>query len=635
VVKASGALLDPFLRTRHLPRLGGDRGSASGVLPLALALRWDPFDAAAALEFLALHRTPLGRAARFLSDAIAESPGHGGPRYQSGIRLAVRDLLHRLRREGVQRKDRKRQARDLIAEIEFWLPTQRHSRAEKLPAVDVAAVCERLVAWAQRRQDPDVAAPAAALLAATAALQQNALSRPLLGRMLDAVTAAGATASHAEAAPWRHAAAPGALISTAETVVWWLTDPPTASPAPWRAAEQAWMAAHGFHPDNAAARRGRERMALLRAVSQPSERLVLVRPRAVGGDAAPAHPLLADLHACFGDSLEDAWTEAGSVHPGDSLAGRRLAKTVLPAVTPPPPLRNWAVRAGAVNRRDVESPSGMELLLGCQLAWLLRYGASLRTKGPAMLPDIDRLTGRLLHRVLQQLFDNRGAAPNDPPERAREIFERLLPQEGAPLMQPGQEAARARALTLLTQAVVVLTRRLADAGLEVEAVERILGRPLPDGGMLEGRLDLLLRRPADGLRLVLDAKWTRSNTRHRAALAGDQSVQLAAYAWLAEAPEQPVTAGYFLIRQAQLHTAQPEPLADAAVTGSDLPRTWDRALRSYAAGLDAMRAGQVVAAGVSEAADAEDDEDVDLLVLDPPCRWCDYRPLCGATTKER
>lgn len=80
LVKRSGGLLDPFLRARHLPRLGGDAGPAAGVLPLALALRWDPFDASAALEFLSLHSTPLGRAARFLSDAIAEKAQVAGAR---------------------------------------------------------------------------------------------------------------------------------------------------------------------------------------------------------------------------------------------------------------------------------------------------------------------------------------------------------------------------------------------------------------------------------------------------------------------------------------------------------------------------------------------------------------------------
>jgi hypothetical protein len=79
-----------------------------------------------------------------------------------------------------------------------------------------------------------------------------------------------------------------------------------------------------------------------------------------------------------------------------------------------------------------------------------------------------------------------------------------------------------------------------------------------------------------------------------------------------------------------LHTAQAEPIAGAAVAGADLPRGWDRALRSYASGLAAVRAGQVVAAGVPDASDAPDDQDADLLELDPPCGWCDYRPLCGA-----
>ena len=634
VIKASGRLLDSFLRTRHLPRLGGDSGIAGSTLPLALALRWDPFDASAALEFLSLPRTPLGRAARFLAAAIEESPGHGGPRFRAGVRQAVRDLLHRLRGEGVKRDTRKRRARDLVTEIEFWLPAERRSRAEGLSAADVTVVCDRLVAWGQRLEDLSFCAPATALAVAVAALRQDRLSRPLLGRMLDAVATTGANETLAEAAPWRHATTPGELIAPADTVVWWLTDTPAASPAPWRMAERAWMATHAMQPDEAPTRRGRERAALQRAISQATGRLVLVRSRAIGGEAAPAHLLLADLHACFGDSLDGAWTEASSLRRGGNLGGRTLVTAVLPAITPPAPLRNWAVPAGAVVGREVESPSGMEAMLGCRLAWLLRYGARLRTHGPAALPDTDRLTGRFLHRVLQHLFESRATSPNGAPERARDIFERLLPQEAAPLLLPGQEAARARALTLLTQAVGVLTRRLADADLEVEAVERTLRRPLPGGMVLEGRIDLLLRRPADGLRLVLDTKWTRSGKRHREALAADKSVQLAAYAWLAEVLGQPVTAGYFLLRQARLHTAQSAPLAGAAVADADLPRAWVRALRGYTVGLEAMRAGQVVAAGVPSTATTETDDE-DLLVLAPPCSWCGYRPLCGATTKGR
>jgi ATP-dependent helicase/nuclease subunit B len=629
LVKADGGLLDPFLRARHLPRLGG-ASESDGLLPLALALRWDPFDAAAALAFLSLHRTPLGVAARFLSDAIENSPGHGGPMFRSGVRLAVRNLLRRLRDEGAERSRRKQQARELVTEIDFWLPAERRSRAEGLPAADVLMLCERLVAWAHRRQDPGSAAPAAALAAAVAALRQDRLMPTLLGRMLDAVAAAGAEDHQAEAAAWRHAVAPGALISPAETVVWWLTDPPAGSPAPWRAAERIWMAEHGLEPDDAVARRGREQTALFRAVSRATSRLVLVRPRAADGEAAPAHPLLADLHACFGDSLDGAWIEAGSLRRGGIIGGRTLPTTELQAVSPPPARRDWTVPAGAVIGRNVESPSGMETLLACRLAWVLRYGARLRIHGPAALPDMDRLTGSFVHRVLQRLFESRAAAPDGSAGRARDIFERLLPQEAAPLLQPGQEATRARALTLLTEAVAVLTRRLAASGLEVEAVERTLRRPMPNGTVLEGRLDLLLRRPSDNLRLVLDAKWTRSGKRHRAALAGDESVQLAAYAWLAEALGWNVNAGYFLLRQARLYTARAEPIDDTAVAGADLPRAWDRAMRTYAAELAAVQAGRIVAAGVPDTIVSEQDQE-DRLELAPPCDWCDYRPLCGAT----
>lgn len=635
VVKRSGGLLDPFLRSRHLPRLGGGRGSASGLLPLALALRWDPFDAAAALEFLSLHRTPLGPAARFLSDAIQESPGHGGPRFRDGVRRAAGNLLCRLHTKGIKRVARKQQARTLLDEIAYWLPAQRYTYAEELPTAEIVAVCEKVIAWAQRRQDPDAAAPAAALVAVLAALRQDRIARPLLGRILDAVATAGKT-NPGEAAPWRHAVVPGALVSPAETVLWWLTEPAAASPPPWRAAELIWMAAHGLHPDDASMRRGRERAALARAVAQPRTRLILVRPRAVSGDPAPVHPLLADLHACFGDSLDSAWTDAGSLSQGGTLAGQNLATAALPRAAPPAPLRDWTVPAETINPRIKESPSGMEKMLGCQLAWLLNYGAGLRARGPARLPGLDQMTGSFLHNVLGRLYDNPAGSLDHAFERARDVFEKLLPHEAAPLMMPGMEAGLARAYSRFVRAVGTLAQIAKAAGVAAEATERTLRRPLSGGGVLEGRLDLLLLRQADGLRLVLDAKWSSSANRHREALAANKSVQLAAYAWLAEPlGPRPVTAGYFMVRQGRIHTSGDEPFPGTAEPGTDLPGAWQRALHSYTAGLAAMQAGHVVAAGVPDVAGANINADTDLLVLDPPCRWCEYRPLCGATEKKR
>ena len=635
VVKQAGGLLDAFLRSRHLPRLG-EHSATGGLLPLALAVRWEPFDPTAALEFLSLPRMPLGRAARRLSAAIVESPGHGGPAFESAIRQAVMDRLRRLRDDGVTRAKRKRQARALIADISFWLPAQRYSRNEGLPAAEALTVCERVVAWSQRQKDPATGAAAAALADAINALGQEILAPALVGRMLEAVADVGAAPSHAEAAPWLLATAPGALLAPVRTVLWWLTDAASAVPPPWRATERSWMSAIGLEPDTAATRRGRERAALLRTVCAATDRLVLVRPRTVNGEVAVAHPLLADIEACFGGFPQGAWNEAGPLRDGGTLAGRDLPTIAAVPLAPPAPLRLWTVPKGGVAARDVESASGMEALLGCKLAWGLRYAAKLRSDGPAMLPDTDRLTGRFLHRILQLLFENRSVEPERAEGNARALFDRLLSQEAAPLLQLGQETRRARALHLLVQAVVVLKQRLAGSGLTVESVERTLRRPLPWGGVLEGRLDLLLQRPADGLRLVLDAKWTRSGKRYRESLALDRSVQLSAYAWLAEVLGQPVTAGYFLIRQARLHTAQAEPIAGAAVDGADLPRTWVRVLRSYAAALDEVKEGHLVAAGVASSPSGEPaDDDDDRLEVAPPCGWCDYRALCGASKKGR
>ena len=244
MTRADGGMLNALLRARHQPRLAKVRGGDLGgqMLALGLALLWEPFDAAAAIEFLVLPHHPLGRACRFLTNVILEAPGHGGPAYRAARLQAIRDQLRRDRMEGRDRTQRHRRARDRLVAIDAWLPSQRFSASDGIPAESVIALCDRVSVWAQSREMPEAAASAATLAEAIAASGETRLSPLLIGRILESLAGHEIEMLPEQAAPWRYFTAPGARIDSVSTSVWWLTAEAGSASSPFRKVESDWMA---------------------------------------------------------------------------------------------------------------------------------------------------------------------------------------------------------------------------------------------------------------------------------------------------------------------------------------------------------------------------------------------------------
>jgi len=626
LIGGEDGMLPPLLRARHQPRPAALEGADLGaqLLSLGLALLWDPFDAEAALEFLALPQHPLGGACRFLTDAIVQSPGYGGVAYRQARHLALRAKLRADRARGLDRATRHAAARARLTAIDAWLPPKRYTAEAGIPAAAVTTLCGLVQGWAIKRNMPEAGAAAASLAQAVAISGVAVLDDMLLGRMLETAASGAVTLLAAEAAPWRFFARPGARLESVETTIWWLDGAQGQAASPWRMAEQRWMAARGLVPDETLAP-ARARAGLRRAVALTAGRLVVVSPRGAAEDGG-AHPLLAELQGCFGDSLGRAWVEAENLQAGGDFAGLKLPSCTVPAAAPPAPRRDWLVPPGIVGVRERESASGMETLLGCKLKWVLQYAARLAARGPAMLPEAKQLTGTLLHEVMQQVFTNGYANPADAAAKAQALFDRLLPEAAAPLLQPGMQTARARARARIGQAMADLAGRLRQAGLEVAGTELAFEKPLPGkAGRLYGRIDLLLHRPDDGLQVVLDAKWSASSW-YRRKLEQNTAVQLAAYAWLVARPGASTTAAYYLLQSLRLLAADAYPFRGAAVSGADLPAGWQAALDDYREALKALKAGRITAAGVP----GDDDADPPQLEIPPPCTFCDYQTLCGA-----
>ncbi|MBB5374454.1 PD-(D/E)XK nuclease family protein [Acidocella aromatica] len=609
-----------LLRARHLPRAAALTGPTVGaqLLSLALALHWEPFDAAAALEFLQLPEHPLGGATRFLIDAISAHPGHGGVQYREAVEAARLAKLATDETCGIEPQEREKRAQRRVQDIADWLPAMRFSPRDNLPAATILSVCRRIANWAAARQRPEEAGPANALERAIARSGIERLSPVLLGRMLETVASGDVTLAAPEAAPWRAFSSPTARLDTASATFWWLGPAATQAASPWRLHEHAWMRGRGLEPDNDLAPK-RARLGLVRAISLTSERLILVSPRG-GEEAAQPHPLLGLLAGCFGASLRGAWTEAQELQAGGMVAGVQLFTERLPPLMPPAPRRDWAVPAKLIGPREMESPSGLEKLLGCPLAWVLSYKAKLYARGPAALPSPNQMVGTLLHEVMHQVFANGYASPTDAAAKAQALFERLAPEMAAPLLKPDYATFYGRARTRISQAMADLTAKLASAKLRLVGAEESFTRALPGQvGTLGGRLDLLFEG-AKG-KLVLDAKWTSSAKHYASRLSENTALQLAAYAWLVG---KGATAAYYLLRQQRLLAADIYPFPDAQVQGGDLAACWQSAMIDFADALKALKAGQVVAAGIEPPA-----EDERGLAIEAPCRFCNYASLCG------
>ena len=235
------------------------------------------------------------------------------------------------------------------------------------------------------------------------------------------------------------------------------------------------------------------------------------------------------------------------------------------------------------------------------------------------------MLGNLTHRVVADLIQPDAREPAaDVSGMAARLWDAYVPEMAAPLLEPQRRLVLERSRTEFVHAVTRLTRMMEHARLVPIATETARRRPLLDEVELEGRLDLLVRRP-DGGSAVLDLKWSRSLPRYRGPLAEGRAIQLAAYAWLLN-EQDPVPAAYFLLNGgvvlATPHAVFPE---ESHVRGPSLEDTWVAAREAWGARLGQLAGGLALATAV----DAPDDDQGAAPLVEPPCRYCAYSALCG------
>lgn len=640
------APLDQACHDRGLPRIGADSASrwrgALQVLPLAFEIMWAPFNPQRLLELLTLPQSPIPPSvARFFADALREAPGVECEHWQAAWEQAAERRRQQVAEDEPEANAVERKVAQDLAEWRQWLAPGQFDPEEGIPADEALAVCRRVQRWAMRRAGAlDDALYRAAVQQAAACerairrLGAARLPRVQLGRILDEVIADGIATgtAAAEAAPWAVVDAPGQIWAGAGTELWWgFNGLPVAPPnLPWTKAEQAALARAGIALEPPAAEMRRQALAWRRPVLHAAQRLILMRAKTVAGEEAGAHPLWHEVVGLFGgrDQVAPAVVKAARLLEQESvqLGGRTLRRATVAPAPLPGERPQWPVAPGLIGRRATESASSLEKLLGCPLAWTLRYPARVKEGALVSVADDASVIGTIAHKVVETLFSECADwTPDEAARRAEDLFDALVARQGATLLLPGRELERRNARTAVGRSVGRLVALMNDHGLAFEAAEA-RHEGAVDGTPLEAWVDLVLRDRA-GRRVILDMKWTNHPRYKRAAIEKGEAVQLATYAAAVDGC-RPGGAGYFMLRQGELYFAAPEPFPDHAVPDAPpLPEVWRQVERSYTDRMQALEEGNVTAAGLVEP--PEDAGEDGLLHLEPPCRFCGYTILCG------
>ena len=599
VAEHDGIILDNALERAGLPRCGFQRytrfRAATQVLKLSLALVWEPVDPHRLLQFL-LHPTgPLPRWVRStLADAVAESPGIGGPKWVDAIRN-----ISQMQRERFGADEA--EVDQVRADIAYWLEGDRYDPAGGAPLENLVDRTQRVATWASARvhaveNDHETALFAAAHAQAEALLTQltelptegeERIERLALERRIDEVTTdAPDPSTYEEVGHARATTSPAAVTVPWPRVVWWnLTPAPTAVSYPWSQRELAALRASGVQlsqVEDIVRRRSRE---WLRPLCAATEQLVLV----VHDDEHGTHPLRTLIDSLF-EAIQTTQIESTLLGGATTLEPLEVPTRELPLQALPAPRRWWSLPADCtVAPREVESYSSLSKLCDYPHEWVLRYAAQLRPGSATEVMDGSRLYGNLGHRLFEDFFrahdDWHRMQDEEVLAWVRAVLPRIVEHEGAVLLRPGRGVDHQRVAAKLERALVRLLEHLRSAGI-ARVMPEASGQVPFAGRHLTGAIDLVLTRD-NGQRVVFDVKWSGERYRKNL-LSENRALQLASYSYLQKSldeSEQWPSGAFFILSTGDVIASDGSSFPDAVVSpsndGEGIADLWDRLRHTY------------------------------------------------------
>jgi hypothetical protein len=653
---ANTALLDEACSVQDLPRIGGEVKSRwrsiPQLLPLAIGNRWNPPDPLILLEFLSLPLLPIPRDVSYrFARALRSEPGFGGAQWHEAWSQALRENKAHHGSEGTECTIQGNQ-NHFESELRFWLLPARFDPYEGIPAHELIALSRRIQRWASQKAHGDTSTTSEMLMElhglckcfeeTVKAVALSRVTRAQVNRILDAVYKDGIAApgTSAEAATWTHVDQPGQVWSEASTIIWWgcVGNRSERFHFPWTSKEIDALKSAGLILEHPAAETLRDADGWRRCLLNTKDAFFMVAPRVSLGEPNRQHPFLTEFFARFRriNSLPapSIIRQAHELYESSSLhiAMRNLMRDEIELVALPTARKDWHVQSGIIEPRAEESASSLELLLGCPMAWTLRYKAQMHPGSVLSVPQAGELIGHLLHSCIHKLYSEKTDwTPEPAARRIGKLFDEQIGHIALPLLLPGRMVERTHVKKALCDAIFDFQTMVCNSGFHVLQTE-VRQRTSLLGGELVGQIDLILQ-DEKSRQYVVDFKWAKNLKYKRDEMKQGHHLQLAIYATLQRIGENIVDAGYYMLKQKRLLSATsllfPSEDVGSPIT---LEGLWNNAIATCKTEFEALSNGVVCARGI-ESLQSEQDL-LPLPLIPAPCKFCDYESICGKKSNE-
>jgi hypothetical protein len=640
--------LDGCLQRLGLPTMGVQATSVAHpvlqVLPLALALCWEPVDPQVLLDFLSLPISPLPpRVARPLINSLTRQPGLGSAAWEE----AVAEICHPEQDPEGRNRDR----------IDQWLHGNRTLRSESISSATIMSRCHLVAQWAAGRaamiteaegetkqllaQALRIAAGQAAVLGELVQCQGATISEPQLEHLVYEATSTGVVVAPCPEC----AGGPVRVRSLSEIqagcrrVLWLGIGGEDPRRSPWPAAELQQIRDCGIQLDDGRLGLAALRSAEVRGLARIEESLLAIR---LPQDAErPTHPIWLSIEASWSRSsprpiLDDLFASGNT---SDLKPFRFQVRREVPR-SPPCQYPLWEITPGLLTEREQVSASEMQDRLGCPLKWVFNYSARLKPGTLVGLPGDFQLKGLFCHSVLERVFGEGGPLlkPQEARDQTGKVFDQRIALDAAPLAQPEHARTRRRLRNEITKAAELLVSVLGSAGYTIGAIEAgVEGKVL--GKQLIGSIDCLAVRNGTD-EAIIDFKYA-GRDKYRRLISEGRAVQLAVYAYSrrSETGRLPPVA-YLVLSENQLLTPSANPLSsDAPTEVVDAPPiadVWNRFHEALQEANDWLSGKVPIPARPLQSPD-QWPQGVDLILdktlragkAQETCRYCRYGMLCG------
>jgi hypothetical protein len=617
VIIGGDEVLDQALQRYGVPVVGAVSKNGNALmelLPLVLAMGQTPPDPSRIMELLTLPVSPVPPGiSRKLRQALGKWPALGSVLWEEKLEEGLAAIGDEVRRVKIAER----------LEVLFT-----PAMSEEYSVGEIEKRLDMLLKWLYSSFHDDPAAYPAInqcrmFLSMLEAMQVTRVDEPLLKRLIDEATASQALPAALQAqAGLSGVPVPEAVVGKARRIVWWNFTRGSVSALDlplFSLEEQEALAESGVKLPDSAVIAGHRAARWQRPLDFAADQLILVCPRRdrLGEELHP-HPLWDELLAA---SQEEANLLVGS--------GVR-SKIAIPTITPeklllPRAEEQWQVESGAVRQREIESPSSLENLLGCSLKWCLSYVASIRRGNMTALPDLVPTLGSLAHELVEEVLSMEELPiPEVGAKMVEEIFDRKAPLMVAAIFQKGMEAEKEKIRNTIVLAMRSLLQHFHDAGVKKISIEEKLSGKFGEQ-QLQGYADIVVEKPFT----VIDLKrsWAKI---YKEKLHTGTALQIVIYGWLLKQAKGvfPELA-YYTLEDQKFLTTDPLHFPDGeAVEMPPLTDIWEIFEKTYNEAWALLNDGIVLSPGNGEDEIKGRLED-DRLILEPPCRICDYGVLCG------